>query len=198
MEQVLNTRLAWLILVVLLVLLFVRIKSIAHLRTPRRQRVSWALYFFVFIPLLFPMYGMFRGAMIEPNDRLTQLEAVESECLDGSEARPDQLYCEMVIEFRSTYVDNFFQEIAASATHGMVSYSFLPMTEKKDLEAQIAAERLALSEGTDGSTRFTGSRLEELQASLQAEQCKLNQQWASSLTEAERQEYSQFIDCDEQ
>lgn len=94
-------------------------------------------------------------------ERIAHRDAVYAECLDGSVATPDELYCrQMADKTNAHYTElGFLQEVLHHGTFGIVPRYYYTPTPAEELKIRLEAERFAASNGADGSSRFTGAKV---------------------------------------
>jgi len=131
------------------------------------------------IPALIALNGMIRmSEALEAEDddpltetdpeRLAHRDAVYKKCLQGSNAAPDELYCEHMADKEIAYYTDvgFIQEIFHFGTYGLVPRFYHIPTADEEMKARLEAERLAERRGANGSTRFTGEKVAEYEEAL--------------------------------
>lgn len=101
-------------------------------------------------------------------ERIAYRDAVHAECLSGSEAAPDELFCDLMANKVNAHFTGMglTQEILHYGTYGIVPHYFYTPSDAEVASIRLEAERFALSNGADGSTRFTGERVEDFEQAL--------------------------------
>lgn len=101
-------------------------------------------------------------------ERLAHRDAYFAKCMDGSKAKPDEIYCSRVADKTISYFTNmgFIQEVFHHGTFGIVPRAYNEPRELEKMEARVEASSYARRQGAGGSTRFDGTKLEEYQSAL--------------------------------
>ncbi len=132
----------------------------------------------ILIPALIMGIGLFRaggklnsdpGALGNQSpERIAHRDMVYSECLNGSNADPDIIYCTEMADGVNAYFTNtgFLQEMASWGSFGLVPRYYHTPSPMEEMRAKVSAERNAKDNGADGSIRFTGTKLSEYEAQL--------------------------------
>ena len=126
------------------------------------------------IPLAVLIYGFAQTAgdssgAESPPERIAHRDQVFAECLDGATAAPDRLYCEQMADLTIAYFtdEGLNQQALHKGTFGLVPAWYHTPTPFEEMGARREAEYLAQLSGADGSTRFTGENLAEVEAKLE-------------------------------
>jgi hypothetical protein len=131
------------------------------------KRIAPILALIVFIPALIVLIGFAR--MNDEAARSALESQLTADCLDGSAAKPDEVYCSAIAQTRTnTYTGmGFMQQVFHRGSYGIIPPYLYDVPAMREAEYRLEAEKFAQRQGPDGSTHFTGQNVDALQAEIE-------------------------------